>query len=85
MTADAGETPQRTFRFVLDRLRNGGVICGQCKLHDNVVVAGVDPLDQAERNDVATEAGIFHRLERFSNLILGNRHRNRKLRGARAE
>ena len=77
--AHAGEIAQRVFRFVLDRLRNRRVIRGQRELHGDVAIARLDSFDQAERNDVAAEARIFHRLERFLNLILGDRHGTGKL------
>ena len=77
--AHAGEIAQRTFRFVLDRLRNGGVVRGERELHGDVAIARIDSLDQAKRNNIAAEAGIFHGLERFFDLILGNRHGTGKL------
>ena len=62
------------------------IVCGiagsfvaKRELHDDVAIARLDSLDQAERNDVAAEAGIFHRLERFFDLILGDRHGTGKL------
>ena len=68
------EIAQRVFRFVLDRLRNRRVVRGQRELHDDVAIMRLDTFDQAERNNVAAEARIFHRLKRFLNLVLGDRH-----------
>ena len=39
----------------------------------------LNTFDQAERNNVTAEARIFHRLKRFLNLILGDRHRDREV------
>ena len=77
---DAGEIAQRPFRFVLDRLRNGGVARGERELHDDVAIACVDSLDQAKRNDIAAETRIFHGLKRFFDLILGDSHGSRSYR-----
>ena len=65
---------QRDFRFVLDRLGNRRVVRGQHELHDDLAIMRLDTFDQAERNNVAAEARIFHRLKRFLNLVLGDRH-----------
>jgi hypothetical protein len=76
---------ERVLRLILDRLRNVGVIGGEGQLHRHIAIPQLDPFHDPKRNDVATEAGIFHRLERFPNMFLGDRHGTGKLRSRRAE
>ena len=61
---------QCTFRIILDRCWNIWVVCRQRELHLHFAIVDVDRFEQPERNDVTSEAGIFHRLQRVRHLLL---------------
>ena len=71
---DPGSAAQDCFRLRLDRLRNGRLVRGQRHLHGDRVAVDLDALHQTERNDIAAEARILYRLQRFLDLFLGHRH-----------
>ena len=68
------EGSQRFFGIVFDCRWNIRVVCRQRELHFDLAVIDLDRLDQAERNDVASKPGIFHRLQRVLYLFLRDRH-----------
>jgi hypothetical protein len=70
----AGETTKGRFRFGLNRLRNSRLVRSDRHLHDDAAAVDPDGFDQTERDDVATEAGIFNLLQSFLDLLFGDSH-----------
>jgi len=61
---------QYLFRIVFNRRWNIRIVRRQGELHFDFAIVDIDRLDQAKRNDVTTEAGVFHRLQRVHRLFL---------------
>ena len=77
--AHPGKIAQRAFRLRLDRLRNAGSLVASANCTSHFAVGELDAFHEPERNNVAAEAGIFHRLQRFFDLFFGDRHGTGKL------
>ena len=65
---------QDIFRIGFDCTRHRRVIRCQRKLNDDFAIALPDFFDDPKRNDVPAESGIFHRLQRFFDLFVGDGH-----------
>src|SRR5438034_9616597 len=61
---------QRFFRIVLDRRWNIWIVRRESELHFDFAIVDIDRLDQTKRNDVASEAAIFNRLQHVHRLFL---------------
>ena len=57
---NARNSAQELFSIVFDRGRNIRIVCGDSELHAHIAVIDVDRLDQAERDDITTEPGVFN-------------------------
>ena len=57
---NARNSAQELFSIVFDRGRNIRIVCGDSELHPHIAVIDVDRLDQAERDNITAEAGVFN-------------------------
>ena len=68
----AGQGPQDLLAFCLNLLSDLRIAAGQLHGHADRAIAGCDPFDHAERNDIAAVAGILDGSERGLDVLFGN-------------